>query len=440
MNVTIEPLPHCLATLRVEIPSDQVSATRERITDAYMKQVKLPGFRPGKVPRSVVVSKFNKQIREELKEKLIQENTRTAIFEKNLRVLTIQNVNDVDFSPDDTLRYTATLVTEPEFELPEYKGIAVQIPPAEITDADVDSTLEQLRNQYADFTDVAGRALAMEDYAVIDYAGTIDGKPVHEAFPQAGKPLSGNTQFWIRMTAESFFPGFCDALAGANPGEQRAFDIPVPADFSVEEMRGLSIHYEVTVQAVKEKHVPGLDDAFADKIVTGKTLAELRELVREDLIKDRTNAGGRMKRDQIMKFLCEKVECELPQHLLRGETERMLNELVRENQSRGITDAILEENEKQLVAAASAGARDRIKGSFILSRIAQNEKLNVSREDLAQHVAAMAGGYRMPIDKMFKQIQERDAMPGIHEELLTGKALDFLVMSASVSTIQQPDK
>ena len=223
MNVQFEPLPNCLATLRVDLPPSAVNEARENITRDYAAHAKLPGYRPGKAPREVVERKFQKEIREELERKLLSESTRAAITEKNLRVLQVQNVEDVEFSADQSLHFTATVITAPEFDLPEYRKIPVVVPAEEISEAEIDTAIENLRSQAATFDDITGRGLRMEDYAVIDYDGTIEGKPVSEVFPKAGKPLTTNAGFWVRMTPESFLPGFSEALLGVGLDETREF-------------------------------------------------------------------------------------------------------------------------------------------------------------------------------------------------------------------------
>src|SRR5580658_5168018 len=134
MNVQVDALPNCLATLRVEVPPEKVTAARDGIVGDYTSQAKLPGYRPGKAPRAVVERKFQKEIREELERKLLSESTRAAISEKKLRVLQVQNVEDVEFAADQSLHFTATVVTAPDFELPEYRNIPVTVPPEEVSE------------------------------------------------------------------------------------------------------------------------------------------------------------------------------------------------------------------------------------------------------------------------------------------------------------------
>ena len=432
MNVQVEPLPNCLATLRVELPPDAVNAARDSIARNYTAHAKLPGYRPGKAPRAVVERKFQKEIREELERKLLSESTRAAITEKHLRVLQVQNVEDVEFSPDQSLHFTATVVTAPEFELPEYRKIPVTVPADEVSEAEVDGAIENLRSQAASFEDITGRGLEMEDYAVIDYKGTIDGKPVSEVHPKAGKPLTANTGFWVRLTPESFLPGYAEALVGAVLDEMREFDLAVPEDFALKEMAGAKIHYEVTIKGLKCKKLPEVNDAFASTIVAGKTLAEVRELAKGELSRQKKEQIEIQKREQVMAFLVGKVECELPQNYVVSETRRILSDIVQQQQSRGMTDEDIKAGEKELVELAARSAKEKLKGTFILQRIAEQEKVTVKETEMRARIAAMATRYGMTPDKAAKELEKRDAMERVAEEILSGKVIDFLVANAEV--------
>jgi trigger factor len=434
MNIEVEALPNCLATLKVDLPPEAVNAAREGIARDYAAHARLPGYRPGKAPRAVVERKFQKEIREELERKLLSESTRAAIFEKKLRVLQVQNVDDVEFAPDQSLHFTATVVTAPEFDLPDYKKIPVTVPSEEISDADVDAAIENLRNQAASFDDITGRGLQMEDFAVIDYTGTVDGKPVSEVFPKAGKPLTTNAGFWVKMTPESFLPGFSEALLGANLDDTREFDLTVPADFVLKEMAGALIHYIVTVKGLKTKQLPELNDAFAATVIEGKTLAEVREIAKGELSRQKKETIESQKREQIMTWLVSKVECELPQNLVIGETRRILADIVQQEQARGAADAAIKESEKQLVEVASRGAKDKLKGTFILQRIAEAEQVKVTSAEMRARIASMAAHYGMTPDKAQKELEKRDAIDRVAEDILSGKVIDYLVTQAEVKT------
>ena len=434
MNVAFEPLPNCLANLKIEVDAPDVQKKMGEITSQYAKQARLPGFRQGKAPRAVVEKKFTKETREEVTRQVLSDACRDAIKDRNLRVLQLEEIEDVEWGEDKSLKFRATLVLQPEFDVPDYKGIPVSVPAVEVTDKDVDESIESLREQQADFPDVTpARLAAMEDYVVVDYDGTIEGEPVHVKFPKAGKPLSHNKDFWIKMTDEAFFPGYCTNLVGANIGETREFDVEVPADFPVEGMPGAKIHYKVTLKELKERTLPEVNDAFAETIAKGKTLADLRTMAREELVRQKQRQADAAKRTSVMAHLTAKVECELPTSLVRQQTQSILDDIVKENQERGVADEILREHEKDLVGSAAQSARDRIKGTFILLRIAEKEKIGVTEMDMRRRIAQLAQRSKMTFEKMLKELQKRGVIDQIREELITAKTLDFVASQASVT-------
>ncbi|MDR3406600.1 MAG: trigger factor [Chthoniobacter sp.] len=436
MNVVVENLPNCITTLRVEVESDKVSKVWNDVAGTYTKLARIPGYRAGKAPKAIIEKKFSKEIREELEKKLLSEACKEAIQEKGLKVISLSNVEDVEIGDDKTMKFTATLVTRPDFQLPVYKGLVVPLKSTDVTEEEIDNSLNELREQAADFADVTeDRGAQMEDFVVIDYRGTIDGAPVSEKFPKAGAPLSGNDDFWIHMVHEAFFPGFSEALVGAKPGETRKFEIEVPAEFPVEGLPGQKIQYEVTVKQIKQKVLPALDDAFADTIVKGKTLAEVRQVAKDEIGRQKKAEAEQAKRAEIMRQLLSQVECELPIDMVRQETRRILSDIVRENQARGVADDVLKQNEQEILGSAAANARERLKGTFILLRIGEAENIKATQQEFDQRIAYLAARYEMKVDKLLKKLDERNAIDQILEEVLTGKILDFLAANASVSTI-----
>jgi trigger factor len=439
MNVVVENLPNCITTLRVEVEPEKVSKVWNDVAGSYTKYARIPGYRAGKAPKAIIEKKFQKEIREELEKKLLSEACKEAIQEKGIKVLSLTQVEDVEIADDKTMKFTATLVTRPDFQIPVYKGIVVPLQSVDVTDEEIEQSLNELREQAADFVDVPeNRGAQMQDFIVIDYRGTIDGTPVGEKFPKAGKPLSGNDDFWIHMVHEAFFPGFSEALVGAKPGETRTFEIEVPAEFPVEGLPGQKIQYEVTVKQIKEKVLPPMDDAFASTIVAGKTLEELRKVAGEEIGRRKKGEAEGAKRSEIMRQLLSQVECELPVDMVRTETRRILSDIVRENQARGIDDEILKQNEQEILGSAAQNARERLKGTFILLRIAEAENIKPTQQEFDQRIAYLAAHYEMKPDKLLKKLDERNAVDQILEEVLTGKVLDFLSANASVSTIPAP--
>jgi trigger factor len=436
MNVVVENLPNCITTLKVEVEPEKVSKVWNDVAGTYTKLARIPGYRAGKAPKAIIEKKFQKEIREELEKKLLSEACKEAIQEKGIKVLSLTQVEDVEIADDKTMKFTATLVTRPDFQLPVYKGLVVPLRSTDVTEEEIDESINQLREQGADFADLKeDRGAQMNDFVVIDYRGTIDGAPVSDKFPKAGAPLSGNDDFWIHMVHEAFFPGFSEALVGAKPGETRTFEIEVPAEFPVEGLPGQKIQYSVTIKQIKEKVLPALDDAFAGTIAKGKTLAELREMAREEIGRQKKIDAEHAKRSEIMRQLLSQVECELPVDMVRMETRRILSDIVRENQARGVADDVLKQNEQEILGSAAQNARDRLKGTFILLRIADVENIKATQQEFDQRIAYLSARYEMKPDKLLKKLDERNAIDQILEEVLTGKVLDFLSANASVSTI-----
>src|SRR5438105_8143381 len=199
MKVEVEKQPGSVSTLQIEVPSEEVSKEWDAIANSFARFAKIPGYRPGKAPRAVIEKRFRKEIQDELTKKLVSKSYHEAIEQEQLRVASLANIEDVQLGEDKSMRFRATVITAPEFELPEYKSIPVQLPETAVTEEEIETALERLRDQAADFTDVTDRELAMGDFAVIDFTGAIDGIPISEIVPEASKNLHGGKKFWLPL-------------------------------------------------------------------------------------------------------------------------------------------------------------------------------------------------------------------------------------------------
>ena len=437
MKVEVETQPGSVSTLQIELPPEEVSKEWDAIANSFARFAKIPGYRPGKAPRSVIEKRFRKEIHDELTKKLVSRSYHDAIEQKQLRVVSLTNVEDVQFGEDKSMRFRATIVTAPEFELPEYRNIPVQLPDTKVSEAEVDAGLERLREQSADFADVPERELQMEDFAVLDFDGAIEGRPISELAPNASKNLHGGKKFWLHLAPENFLPRFCDQIVGMKPGETRSVQVEFPTEFPVAELAGKKADYAVTLNEIKQKVLPPIDDAFAARLVPGKTVADLRHMIEHDLEQEKEHELERAKEAQIVKFLHEHTAFDLPPPLLKNETRRALNELVHRNRERGVPDDILKGKEKELVGGAGSLAAHRLKTNFILSRIAEREKIEVSREELDARIREEAARYDISLDKMRKELQERDGLNGLAEQLLLAKTLDFLKANVSIEKAEE---
>ena len=440
MKVQVEKKPESVSTLKIELPAEEVSKEWDEIANSFARFAKIPGYRPGKAPRAVVDKRFRKEIQDEVTKKLVSKSYREAIEQKKLRVASLTNVEQVQFGDDKSMRYEATIVTAPEFKLPDYKKISVELPDAKVTEAEIDATIERLRDQTADFVDAPDRAAQMEDFVVIDFEGTIEGKPVSEVAPNASKNLHGGKKFWVRLAADNFLPKFCEQIVGQKKDETRTVTVDFPADFMVKELAGKQASYNATLGEIKEKVLPEVNDEFAAKLLPGKTLADLRHTIEHDLEHEKEHQVEHAKEEQIVKHLHENTKFDVPPPLLRNEMKRALAELVQRNRARGIPDEMLKEKEKELIETAAGVAHHRLKTNFILERIAEQEKIEVTREDVDLRIRQEAQRYNISTDKMRKELEEHDQLNALAEQILLGKTLDFLKTNVSVPPVAEEQK
>ena len=437
MKVEVERQPGSVSKLQIELPPEEVEKEWDAIANSFARFAKIPGYRPGKAPRAVIDKRFRKEIQDELTKKLVSKSYHEAVEQEHLRVASLTNIEDIQFGEDKSMRFRATVVIAPEFELPDYKKIPVQLPDTKVSDAEIEEALERLREQSADFVDVPGRGLQMGDFAVLDFDGSMDSKPISEIAPQASKNLQGGKKFWLHLAADNFLPKFCEQLVGQKPGETRLAIVEFPADFPVKELAGKKADYAVTVREVKEKVLPPIDDALAAKLAPGKTLVDLRQLLEHDIEHAKEHDVERAKESQIMKYLHERIQFELPPALLQNETRRALAELVQRNRERGVTDEMLKEKERELIDGAAGVAAHRLKTNFILHRIAERENIEVAKEDVDLRIRQEAARYDISPEKMRKELQQKDVLDDVAEQILMGKTLDFLKANVSIEPAQE---
>ena len=438
MKVEVEKQPGFVSKLLIELPPDEVAKEWDAIANSFARFAKIPGYRPGKAPRSVIDRRFRKEIQDEVTKKLVSKSYHDAVEQEQLRVASLTNIEDVQFGEDKSMRFRATVVTVPEFELPDYKNIPVQLPDTKVSEADIDAALDRLRDQSADFVDVPGRGLQMGDFAVLDFEGSIESTPISEIAPQASKNLQGGKKFWLHLAPDNFLPKFSEQLIGLKPGETRLVIVNFADDFPAKELAGKKADYAVTLREIKEKVLPAIDDALAAKLVPGKTLNDLREMMEHDIEHAKKHEVERAKEAHVVQYLHERIQFELPPALLQSETRRALAELVQRNRERGVADEMLKEKEKELIDAAAGMAAHRLKTNFILHRIAEREKIQVTKEDLDRRVRQEATRYDISLEKMRKELQQRNALDDVAEQILLGKTLDFLKANVSIESTQEP--
>jgi trigger factor len=432
VNITVENLAPCKKLLRVEVDAKAVDEAFDAVTKDFQKQASLPGFRPGKAPRNLVLKKYEADIKEEVKRKLIGDSYRKALDEKKIAVIGYPDIEEIQFGRGQALQFAATIETAPEFQLPEYKGLPAKREAKSVTVADVDRAIELLARQHTKFETVA-RELRQGDVAVVNYTGACDGKPITDTAPTA-KGLTEQKNFWVDATPDSFVPGFADQIIGAKAGDRRTVNVDFPADFVTKQLAGRKGVFEVEVVEVKEKGLPAIDDAFAKKY-DAENLAKLREGVERDLQNELKYSQAKAVRGQIIRALLTATNFDLPETAVAHETRNVVYDIVRENSQRGVARDLIEKQKDGIYSAAAQSAKERVKLSFLIQRIAEKEGIQVSQDEVLKRVQSLALAYQIPLEKFLKDLQKRNGVAELYDQITHEKVLAFLEQNAKIEEV-----
>ncbi len=289
-----------------------------------------------------------------------------------------------------------------------------------------------LRGQHAKFETVT-RELKAGDVAVVNYTGTIDGQPLTSLAPTA-KGLTEQKGFWVEIKPGSFIPGFSEQLIGAKAGEQRTVNVDFPADFVSKELQGKKGVYQVEVVEVKEKILPELNDELAKKY-GADNVEKLTIGVRTDLENELKYSRSKTVRQQVINTLLEKLNFELPESAVAAETRNLVYDLVRQNTQRGVAREMIEKQKDEIYAAAAGSAKERVRFAFIVQRIAEQEKIQVSQEDAMRRAQSVAAMNQIPLEQFIKDLQQRNGVNELFEQVLHEKVLELLEKNATITEI-----
>ncbi|MBM3848332.1 MAG: trigger factor [Verrucomicrobia bacterium] len=429
MNATLQDLGPCKKQLRIEVAADRVNAAIDAATKYFVRNASLPGFRPGKAPREMILKRFEPDITTEAKRKLWTDAYQEAVKQHKLEPITDPEVEEVQFAQGQEATAIFTLETVPVFELPEYRSLPATRASEKVDDTHVEKALESLRQQKADYL-TANRPAQNSDVVVINYQGHCDGKPIQEIAPVA-RGLNAASNFWVRIAENSFIPGFTEQLVGASAGDKRTVTVDFAADFVTPQLQGRKGSFDVEIVEVKEQKLPELDDAFA-KLWKAETLHQLREGVRSDLQNEANGREQRNVRAQVVKALMDRVDFAMPEAAVAAETRNVVYNIVAENKQRGVAQELIDQQKDDIMKAAAQTAKERVKASFLFSKIAVKEGIKVSNEELSNRIMLLAQRYKTPPDKFVKELQEKNAVQEIVGQLLHEKVVDFLQQHAKI--------
>jgi trigger factor len=432
VNITINDLGPCKKLLRIELTEAEVEEKFVAVEAEFCKHANLPGFRRGKAPKPMVLRSYEKPILEETQHKVVGENFREAVKQKELAVYALLDVEEPHLERGKPAGFTATVEVMPQFDLPNYRGLVAKREDRGVGEADIDHAIEMLRARLATFQKI-DRPAAEGDIVVVNYTGACDGKPIAELAP-ASRGLATQQNFWVEIRENAFLPGFAQQLAGATTGTKRTVQVDFPADFPTPAVAGKRGLYEVEVVEVKERILPALDDTFA-KSWEATSVQTLREGVRQDLQNELNDKLNRSVREQIVRALLAPISFDLPESAVLAETRNVVYEIVRENQQHGVSKEIIDKNKDGIYGAANVAAKDRVKARFVFQKIAEKEGIKVAQNEFDARLFAMAKAMKMSPEKLFKELQERNGTDEVIRQILNEKVVDFLQLQAKIEDV-----
>jgi len=412
--------PECTRELVLDIAAEEVSKAYRTVTGNYKKYAKIPGFRAGKVPESVIRRRFADGIRKDVIEGLLPERFNKAVIELGVRPVGEPRVTELTVEDGEPLHVKAVFEFIPEFSIEGYQAITVEKPPVEVTDEEFDRELEQLRDSRAVIEPVEEeRALVDGDWAQIRYQGQIDGEA--DAPPIAGEDTL------VEIGGKDTVEAFSAVLRGAKPGQELKAEVIYPADYAEPKLAGKTVAYEVEVQAIKRRVVPELTDDFAQELGHYENLAELKDRVREHMASRKRRSVEGETKDRLFAALIERYSFAVPESLVQEQIDARLERGLRALAAQGMeTEQMRKLDFTRLRAAQRDGALAEVKANLLLDRIASEENITVSDEELDSQLQLAALQSREPIEALKTRLTADGGLTRIREQLKREKTASVL--------------
>ncbi len=410
--------------ISVEIPAAEVARETELQIVRYQKSARLPGFRAGHVPASIIRQRFGDGLKNDVIEALVPKYFRREAEKQGLIPVSQPRVTDLHMHDGEPLTFKASFEVLPEIQVEGYKDLRADKPEITVTEEDVEKTIEHLREQRATYTSVEGRALAEGDYA----QASMDGRPkdVQDSKDSASNPVHMDDVL-IEIGGKNTVPEFTQHLAGASAGEERTFDVSYPEDISDKRLAGKTFVYTVKINGIKQKSLPELNDEFAKEVSEFSSMDEVRKQIRENLEAERRHDAERENKDKLVAELVRRNDFEVPESLVDRQIDLRLERGLRALAAQGMK---MEDLKKMDLPRLRAGQREQavhdVKSSILLERIADLEKIAVSDEEVNQEVEALAKQSKQTSEAVRARLTEDGGLDRIRMRIRSEKTLDFL--------------
>ena len=433
--------PECTRELIIDVPADEVAKAWTRVATQYRKYAKLPGFRPGKVPENVVRRRFATEIRKEVIDTLLPERFNMAINEQGIRPVGQPQVTELTVEEGAPLHVKAVFEFLPAFSIDGYKDVTVPKPAADVTEEEFQHEIEHLRESRATIEPVEeDRVLADGDWAQISYKGHIQGEPAPappegesptdapaaESKPAPAQPIAGEDTL-VEIGGKDTVEAFTNALRGTRPGQELKVEVIYPADYSQAALAGKTVAYEVEVKGIKKRILPELNDEFAKEMGRYESFADLEKGVREYLINRKRRTVEAETKDKLFAALVERFPFPVPESLVQDQIDTRLDRGLRALAAQGMQpDQMRKLNFDRLRLAQRDSAVAEVKANILLDRIAGEENITVSDEEMDHELQMASIQSREPLDALKVRLTKEGGLARIREQLRREKTASIL--------------
>jgi trigger factor len=408
-------------SVAVEIPSDIVDAQIDRIARSYSRQARIPGFRQGKVPATLIKKRFREH---DVAHDLIPRAIDEVLRERGLEPVDTPDVKDVSLDEGQALTFTATFETLPPIDPGPLNSISLRRPAVTLEDSAVETTLTQLQNRAARFEPVEGRAVDEGDTVTLD----VDRKATAE-----GEKDDHHHDVVVEIGAKANPPGFDDNLKGLDPGAEKSFTIHYPDDYAVKELAGTSMDYSVKVKDIRKRVLPALDDEFAKDLGEFDTLEALRARIQQDLEREAEQEADRNLRGSLLKELAARVSVDIPDSLVERELDRRTEEFARRLMDQKIDPRRANIDWDQFRDSQRDASRESVKSALVLDEISRRENVTVSEEEIDKDVAQYAERSGLTPAAVRARLEKEGALSRIAAGLRREKTIDYVLSQAQVT-------
>ena len=416
---------NCKKELQIEIPVDVVRREADTVTAQYARKARIPGFRPGHAPASLVRGHFRDEIRNEVVQALVPKFFEDAVKEQKWSVVGRPRFEDLRFEEDQPLACKATFEILPEIELQQYKGLEVQEETPLVSEADIDKALEEVREQAATFEVVTESPAADGDYLTLNYKGQDVQAPA--SHPVEARDVS------IELGGQGTLAAFSENLRGSRPGEIREFEVNYPADYRQKSLAGKTFRYRVEVQSIKHKVVPAADDELAKSVSEFSTLGELRAKLSKDLEERVRHRAEMAAKQELVQQLLRLHDFPVPEVMVEARLEQKLERTLRQLISQGIDLRQTQVDWHKVREDAKPDAEKDVRASLLLSKIADAEGLEVSEEEVDEVIRGMAQEAHEPPATLKTRLTREGDLDTLKATRRNQKAIDFIYRNAKIT-------